>query len=167
MTTRICTACSIEKPIEEFPLHNTATGTRRYICAVCRKYNRAKEYVAKRDEMCDREKEKRKRNPLKMRGYDLKKRFKLTLETFDQLFKSQGSRCACCYTTDPGHKWWHVDHDHACCSSRRKTCGKCIRGILCHHCNMALGNARDDIARIKNMARFLEEYRDRPVIEVV
>lgn len=167
MTTRVCTACSVEKPIEQFPLHNKARETRRYICDSCRKYNRAKEYITKRDEYCDKEMAKRKRNPEVQRGYDLKKRFGITLNQFNEIFELQGRKCACCYTTEPGDKQWHVDHDHACCPSGRKTCGKCARGILCRQCNMSLGNAEDSLDRIRNMVRFLEEYRDRPLIEVV
>lgn len=32
----------------------------------------------------------------------------------------------------------HMDHDHNCCPGTR-TCGKCIRGVLCHRCNLGLG----------------------------
>jgi len=42
-----------------------------------------------------------------------------------------------------------VDHDH-------KT-GK-IRGLLCYNCNLAIGNAFDDIARLMAMIRYLETY---------
>ena len=31
-----------------------------------------------------------------------------------------------------------VDHDHNCCPTS-KTCGTCVRGLLCHMCNTRLG----------------------------
>ena len=32
-----------------------------------------------------------------------------------------------------------VDHDHGCCDSQDQTCGSCLRGALCHGCNINLG----------------------------
>lgn len=33
----------------------------------------------------------------------------------------------------------HLDHDHSCCPQSARTCGNCIRGVLCHRCNLGLG----------------------------
>lgn len=51
-----------------------------------------------------------------------------------------------------------IDHDHACCSSP-KTCGKCIRGVLCRACNKGLGQFRDDPAFLRKAAEYLERRR--------
>ena len=33
-----------------------------------------------------------------------------------------------------------VDHDHNCCDERAKSCGKCVRGLLCETCNLRLND---------------------------
>jgi len=32
-----------------------------------------------------------------------------------------------------------IDHNHDCCSTRAKSCGKCVRGVLCGSCNSSEG----------------------------
>jgi recombination endonuclease VII len=51
-----------------------------------------------------------------------------------------------------------IDHDHACCPSTRKACGDCVRGLLCHDCNKALGLVKDDIARLRALIAYLERW---------
>ena len=78
------------------------------------------------------------------RKYLLKRKYNLTDEDFWQMLANQDGRCAICRSTDPG-RWdmWYVDHNHACCPGNR-TCGKCVRGLLCAKCNVGLGNFRDN-----------------------
>jgi len=70
----------------------------------------------------------------------LKRRFGLTPEEYEALLKSQGSGCAICrMTPEENGRRLAVDHDHACCPDRMKTCGACVRGLLCMKCNNHLG----------------------------
>ena len=74
----------------------------------------------------------------------------ITLAERDAMLAAQGGVCAVCRCTEPGTIiGWHVDHCHAT--------GK-IRGILCHHCNVALGAAKDDPARLRALADYVEKH---------
>ncbi len=73
------------------------------------------------------------------RDQRLRDKYRMSIEDWELKFEAQGSRCAICYTTEPGgHGNWHTDHDHNCCSGKN-TCGKCVRAILCNNCNITVG----------------------------
>lgn len=78
----------------------------------------------------------------------------LTLETYDQILAGQGGVCAGCGAAPPQHKRLAIDHDHRCCPMR-KSCGHCVRGLLCSSCNLALGLAKDDPDRLLGLVRYL------------
>lgn len=93
-------------------------------------------------------------------------RFGLTRVGFDALLEEQGGRCAICLTDDPGTRWWCVDHDHACCPEDGRSCGSCVRGILCHSCNAGIGHLRDSPTALRRAADYLEQSARRPVRDV-
>jgi len=78
------------------------------------------------------------------------KKYGLTPESFMDLLASQGDRCAICKESDPG-KTWCVDHDHALGWTA-------VRGILCWHCNTALGHFRDDVGSLVAAADYLLSF---------
>ncbi|AEO94441.1 HNH endonuclease [Mycobacterium phage Kahlid] len=49
----------------------------------------------------------------------------------------------------------HVDHDHSCCSGN-KSCGRCLRGVICGHCNKGLGYFRDNPQALRAAIHYLE-----------
>ncbi|AEV52078.1 recombination endonuclease [Rhodococcus phage REQ1] len=66
----------------------------------------------------------------------------ITTRQYDAMLEMQGGVCAICSEPPPPGGVLAVDHNHNCCPGK-KTCGKCLRGLLCHECNMALGKVRD------------------------
>lgn len=90
-------------------------------------------------------------------------RFGLSREAFDDLLASQGGCCAICGADSPGSSFWHVDHDHTCCPSvpgrNARTCGRCVRGILCGACNIALGHVDENVATLLAMVAYLQPTR--------
>lgn len=85
------------------------------------------------------------------RDRNLRARYRMTNEQYEQMLADQGGGCAICGSNDR----LHVDHDHSCCPGR-KSCGKCIRGILCHSCNTAIGSMEDDQARLEEAILYLQ-----------
>lgn len=91
--------------------------------------------------------------------YQRMRKFGLDAETYDALLLAQGGCCAICLSPDSGPRGWHVDHDHDCCPHSRTsfvTCGQCVRGLLCHSCNLAIGGMKDDPTRLRAAADYIE-----------
>lgn len=84
----------------------------------------------------------------------------LAQEDFDLLLNFQGYACGMCRNPFEEGQLIHVDHDHACCQKKNRSCGECVRGLLCHACNIALGYIEHRYA----MAR---AYLDSPPIQLL
>lgn len=79
-------------------------------------------------------------------------RYGITEERFSQMLEEQDYACGICQ--EPfGNRHPRIDHDHACCpvppSGRSRSCGNCVRGLLCVRCNAYLGwlEKHDEAAR--------------------
>lgn len=84
--------------------------------------------------------------------------YNLTPETFAAMRAEQDDRCAICkevFVETP-----HVDHDHSCCPGI-KSCGKCVRGLLCSPCNKGIGHLRDNVLIIESALKYLRGRDER------
>lgn len=84
----------------------------------------------------------------------LRRKYGITLAEYDAMLTVQGGSCAICRGPQTPGRAFAVDHDHACCSGER-SCGKCVRGLLCQGCNLALGGMQDDPERLRAAAEYL------------
>lgn len=135
---KVCARCHFELPIDSFGTHlrpNRIAG-KRYTNSYCRECSKNME------------------TPRAIRNRRLLQRYGISADQFDAILASQGG-CAVCGRTESNGKYWHTDHDHSCCPTDARSCGKCIRGILCHGCNTALGNANDDPEILLKMVDYL------------
>lgn len=87
---------------------------------------------------------------------------------FDALWVAQNGLCASCHEpmTRNGKEIDSVcvDHDRSCCSGK-KSCGKCVRGLIHRNCNLVLGYAKDDVKVLRCAIEYLERWQSRPASE--
>lgn len=82
----------------------------------------------------------------------------ITWERYGEMLAAQDGKCAVCRTDKPGGTGrWHIDHNHVCCPGRR-SCGKCIRGLLCSTCNGYLIAALES-PHLANAMTYLASYQ--------
>jgi ribosomal protein L11 methylase PrmA len=101
------------------------------------------------------------KHPEEVRNTRLMRTFKITASEWAAKLATQGFKCAICKTEVPkGFGTWHTDHNHACCSGI-KSCGKCVRGLLCYSCNSGLARFKDSPELLRAAAIYIEEWRLR------
>jgi Recombination endonuclease VII len=64
----------------------------------------------------------------------LRSRYGISLRQYEEAFAAQGGTCAVCREPDARRTRLSVDHDHQCCPGER-SCGQCLRGLVCRRCN--------------------------------
>jgi hypothetical protein len=64
-------------------------------------------------------------------------------------------RCGICGADD---RDLVIDHDHECCPGA-KACGRCVRGMLCRPCNVAVGMFKESPALLRDAAEYLEAHK--------
>lgn len=86
-------------------------------------------------------------------------RFAISPDQYAEMLVRQGGGCAICRRPPAPGEHLAIDHDHTCCPGRGRSCGQCIRGLLCTGCNTALGLLDDDVARLARAAEYLTGAR--------
>ena len=146
---KTCPRCKEFKPRSDyFKSKDTVHGMGVY-CKPCTQ-QRHKEYMHTRPDLmakvANRAREWRKENPDVQWKHDLKK-YGITPEDYNLRLAAQGYRCAICADEEPGGRGkFHVDHCHS---------SGAVRGLLCHHCNVGIGNLRHRTDILKSAIRYL------------
>jgi hypothetical protein len=146
--TKYCPVCEKDLPVCEFyEAKNTKTGLERR-CKDCK----MKAGLAARNKRFGD-------NPKLGYDYhrraDLKKKYGLTIEDYEQMFESQNSLCAICglpewTMANSGTRVRRLAVDH-----EEKDGKVFIRGLLCAQCNVGIGNLKHDITLLNKAIDYL------------
>jgi hypothetical protein len=86
-------------------------------------------------------------------------KYRITAAQYDDMMSSQGGVCAICSKVNDDGQALAVDHDHSCCPGAR-SCGACVRMLLCVSCNTGIGSMRDDVTLLRKAIDYLESFSD-------
>lgn len=91
------------------------------------------------------------------KGLKLLYRYGITMKRYLELLEAQSGVCLICWRSPEKVGVLRVDHDHKCCPGE-KTCGTCLRGLLCDGCNVSIGRMEDDYFRLIRAATYVLNY---------
>lgn len=119
MQTKICTKCKKEKSLDEFPRKGSNRKGLRAICKPC-----------KNKEACKNRARNKKENPEQYFEnnfkWNIKGKYGLTVEQWQQMFEEQGGCCAICGIHQSELKRrLSVEHNHQTGKIRQLTCKTC------------------------------------------
>lgn len=156
MVKKLCTKCGLTKSEVEF--YRLADGTLQGWCKSCRRSASAAYYASDPQRGRDRAVRRRQDDPRRDLDSRLRSTYGITLAQYEAMLEDQGGGCAVCGTGHPGGRGrFHVDHDHGCCPGK-KSCGECVRGLLCSKCNSVLGYFEDDVRRFSAAIDYLDRW---------
>jgi hypothetical protein len=137
-----CTKCRVEQPLSSF-YFNTH---RKIYNSWCRKCHSDDARVRRKAWTPEQ-------NSAYLRRQNLKHGYGITVEQYDEMFRSQGGLCAICGFPETAKRSTGrttnlaVDHD--------ELTGR-IRGLLCGRCNTGIGLLRHDKARLRAAIDYLQ-----------
>lgn len=133
-----CNKCNELKSIDLFFKDSGFSDGRSSVCKLCKTSTTMKWREQNKSKYNNSAKGWRKNNPTKLYASEIKRRYKCSLEEYNQRLVKQNGKCKICGELhDPANKRKRLFVDH--CHNSEK-----IRGLLCHRCNCMLGYARDN-----------------------
>lgn len=112
-------------------------------------------YEANKERASVRSKAYRQANKEAIAGARFIAKYGITSQEYKELESSQSGVCAICWGKDRDcrNRPLSVDHDHST--------GK-VRGLLCGHCNKALGLLNDNLSTVEKAFRYMEKHYQNP-----
>lgn len=118
-------------------------------CKPCHKVAATDSYEKNKDSVLVRH--KKNYCPTVERDKKLKHFYGISLLQYEERLSSQGNKCLICQSTNSYHNSgkFVVDHCHST---------GIVRGLLCHHCNLLLGHAKDSTVTLQAAINYLDNH---------
>jgi hypothetical protein len=145
-----CKKCVVEKPLASFSKDKRQKSGYFYYCKECCSAKDKARYSKNPSELCEKAKAYYQDNRDKVRNRTLTKTYGIDLVAYNEMREQQLFSCLICKEhEDTLKRGLFVDHCHAT--------GK-VRGLLCHHCNVMLGLAKDNQDTLERAIKYLNEH---------
>ncbi len=141
--TKICTKCKTQKDLDDFHKNKNNPDGRSYQCKTCSIKRTMDWFLAQSPDVI---------KAINIRRYY--RRYGMSRDEFLRRVDIQQNRCKVCGSHPRKGEQLCVDHDHACCPGKR-SCGKCVRDLLCHRCNIILGMVNENSDLLEKLANYL------------
>lgn len=157
---KTCLMCEESKSLDQFYADKRRKDKRGIYCKACWKvrYASSEDHVARARLATKRHWDAKSGTPefkAQRRANQLKYLYGIDQDRYNAMLEEQNGLCAICSRNIRNTKVAHVDHNHACCPGY-KSCGRCVRGLLCTTCNVSLGGFKDSISNLQNAIHYLE-----------
>lgn len=132
--------------------------TEKSVCSRGHDMNLTRKFHPNGDSYCSecktiRQRIYREKYPDRAKGYykaaNRRRNYNLEPEEYNKLLETSGNKCMIC-GSDPTNKSLHIDHCH-------KT--GIVRGLLCHHCNTAIGLFKEKKELMLNAIKYLDRNK--------
>lgn len=133
-----CYACATEKDELDFYPNKAKKDGLSTECKICSRAKANKYHHS---------------NTVKVRESVRLRKYGVDPETYLRMMTDQNNSCAICYqpSVDSPKGLLFVDHCHSS--------GK-VRGLLCHHCNLVIGHAKDNTDVLTQSINYLRKHNE-------
>lgn len=156
---KTCIKCCKMKDLSLFNKNKCTKDGHGGVCKECNKV-RCKSYYSTHKEQAKKYWDKRFEDEPTLRREFKLRQFNLSIRDVNTMLEIQENKCAICKDTFTEKNYPVIDHDHSCCPGYYRSCGKCIRSLLCSRCNMSIGGLRDDPEFCRTAADYLEIHKN-------